>query len=80
MVRGNSELSAERIMKNVFHSAVDFHREAGFNDDVTILVVKCDFDGAYAPVGSQFAARAGAGVELSTNVEAAGLDRDTVTH
>jgi sigma-B regulation protein RsbU (phosphoserine phosphatase) len=70
VVRGNSELSAERIMKNVFQSAVGFHGEAGFTDDVTILVVKCDFDGAVASVGSEFTARAGAGVELSTNVEA----------
>jgi len=50
VVRGNSALSAERIMKNVFHSAVDFHGETGFNDDVTILVVKCNFDGADASV------------------------------
>jgi hypothetical protein len=24
----------------------DFRQEVGFNDDVTILVVKCNFDGA----------------------------------
>jgi hypothetical protein len=65
-------------MKNVFHSAVDFHRETGFNDDVTILVVKCDFDGVDALVGSEFVARARAGVELSTNVEASGLSSDIV--
>jgi len=67
VVRGNSALSAERIMKNVFHSAVDFHAELGFNDDVTILVVKCNFDGA-----DLFVERpdgAAANVELSTNVE-----------
>jgi len=80
LVRGNSELSAERIMKNVFDSAVDFHGEAGFDDDVTILVVKCDFDGVDAAVGSEFAARAGACSELSTNVEASGLTHNSVTH
>jgi len=52
-------------MKNVFHSAVDFHGELGFNDDVTILVVKCNFDGADAFVEAQQPAP----VELSTNVE-----------
>jgi serine phosphatase RsbU (regulator of sigma subunit) len=69
VLRGNSALSAERIMKNVFHSAVDFHEGIGFDDDVTILVVKCNFDGADAFVEAQRPERAGTAVELSTNVE-----------
>jgi serine phosphatase RsbU (regulator of sigma subunit) len=44
VVRGNSALSAERIMSNVYHSAIDFHEGVGFEDDLTILVVKCNFD------------------------------------
>ncbi len=41
----NASLSAEGLMKNIFSSTADFCREVGFNDDVTILVVKCNFDG-----------------------------------
>jgi hypothetical protein len=32
-------------MTDIFSSAADFCSGVGFNDDVTILVVKCDFDG-----------------------------------
>jgi len=61
---GEFRIVSRAIMKNVFHSAVDFHAELGFNDDVTILVVKCNFDGA-----DLFVERpdgAAANVELST--------------
>ena len=69
VVKGNSALSSERIMNNVFHAAVDFHGGASFNDDVTILVVKCDFEQPHAAVQIQ-PDGARATVELSTNVEA----------
>src|ERR1700731_242021 len=49
VVRRGSSLSAEGLMGDIFNSAAEFCNEAGFNDDVTILVVKCDFDGSAAP-------------------------------
>jgi phosphoserine phosphatase RsbU/P len=49
VVRRGSSLSAEGLMGDIFSSATEFCSEAGFNDDVTILVVKCDFDGSAAP-------------------------------
>jgi serine phosphatase RsbU (regulator of sigma subunit) len=42
VLRGSS-LSAEDLMTNVYNAAADFCGD-DFNDDVTILVVKCDFD------------------------------------
>jgi serine phosphatase RsbU (regulator of sigma subunit) len=42
----NASLSAEGLMRNIFSSTAEFCREVGFNDDVTILVVKCNFDGS----------------------------------
>jgi serine phosphatase RsbU (regulator of sigma subunit) len=45
VLRRSSSLSAERIMDEIIHAASDFHQGLGFNDDVTILVVKCNFDG-----------------------------------
>jgi hypothetical protein len=33
-------------MVDIFRNAAEFCNETGFNDDVTILVVKCDFDGS----------------------------------
>jgi serine phosphatase RsbU (regulator of sigma subunit) len=45
--RGRS-LSAEALMDEIFSSAENFSKEVGFSDDVTILVVKCDFDGSPA--------------------------------
>ena len=48
-VRRGSSLSAEGLMDDIFRSAANFCGEVGFNDDVTILVVKCDFDGSAAP-------------------------------
>ncbi len=46
VVRGGSSLSAEGLMTNIFSSAAEFCGGVAFNDDVTILVVKCDFDGS----------------------------------
>jgi serine phosphatase RsbU (regulator of sigma subunit) len=42
--RGAS-LSAEDLMTNIYKAAADFCAD-NFGDDVTILVVKCDFDGS----------------------------------
>ena len=44
VVRRGSSLSAEELTMDIFNSAADFCSEVGFNDDVTILVVKCHFD------------------------------------
>ncbi len=49
-VRQSSSLSAEGIMTNIYDAAADFCDD-DFNDDVTILVVKCIFDGS-STVGS----------------------------
>jgi serine phosphatase RsbU (regulator of sigma subunit) len=46
-VRGGSSLSAEDLMKGIYNAAADFCGD-DFNDDVTILVVKCEFDGSPA--------------------------------
>jgi phosphoserine phosphatase RsbU/P len=46
VVRRGSSLSAEGVMTDIFSSAANFCSEVGFNDDVTILVVKCNFDGS----------------------------------
>jgi sigma-B regulation protein RsbU (phosphoserine phosphatase) len=48
VVQDNSSLSAEVLMDEIFSSAANFSKELGFRDDVTILVVKCDFDGSSA--------------------------------
>ena len=42
-VRRGSSLSAEDLMKGIYNAAADFCGD-DFNDDVTILVVKCEFD------------------------------------
>jgi sigma-B regulation protein RsbU (phosphoserine phosphatase) len=44
-VRSSSSLPAEDLMVDIYNTAADFCGDT-FNDDVTILVVKCDFDGA----------------------------------
>ncbi len=44
VVQRGSSLSAEGLMSDIFNSAAEFCSEVGFNDDVTILVVKCNFD------------------------------------
>ena len=46
VVRRGSSLSAEGLMNDIFTSVANFCSEVGFNDDVTILVVKCNFDGS----------------------------------
>jgi serine phosphatase RsbU (regulator of sigma subunit) len=42
-VRCGSSRSSEELMTNIYNAAADFCGD-DFNDDVTILVVKCDFD------------------------------------
>jgi phosphoserine phosphatase RsbU/P len=49
-VCSGSSLSAQNLMINIYNAAADFCGD-DFNDDVTILVVKCDF-AASATVGS----------------------------
>jgi sigma-B regulation protein RsbU (phosphoserine phosphatase) len=44
-VRHGSLLSAEELMVNIYNAAADFCGDH-FNDDATILVVKCNFDGS----------------------------------
>jgi sigma-B regulation protein RsbU (phosphoserine phosphatase) len=46
VIRRSSTLTAEGLMSDIFTSAADFCGDVGFNDDVTILVVKCNFDGS----------------------------------
>jgi phosphoserine phosphatase RsbU/P len=46
IVQRGSSLSAEGLMDDIFSSAASFSKEVGFGDDVTILVVKCAFDGS----------------------------------
>ena len=48
-VRSGSSLSAEDLMSSIYNAAADFCGD-DFNDDVTILVVKCDFDGSSTPI------------------------------
>jgi sigma-B regulation protein RsbU (phosphoserine phosphatase) len=47
IVHRGSSLSAEDLMANIYNSAATFCGD-NFNDDVTILVVKCNFDGSSA--------------------------------
>ena len=49
VVRRGSSLPAEELLANIYNSAADFCGD-DFNDDVTILVVKCNFDGSTAVV------------------------------
>ncbi|HET6931513.1 MAG TPA: PP2C family protein-serine/threonine phosphatase [Candidatus Acidoferrum sp.] len=44
VLRGSS-LSAEGLMTSIYNASADFCGD-NFNDDVTILVVKCNFDGS----------------------------------
>jgi sigma-B regulation protein RsbU (phosphoserine phosphatase) len=43
VLRRGSSLSAEGLMSGIYNASADFCGDK-FNDDVTILVVKCDFD------------------------------------
>ena len=45
LIQRSYMLSADGLMNNILETATDFCREVGFNDDVTILVVKCNFNG-----------------------------------
>src|SRR5207302_1808000 len=45
VVRDGSSLSVEDLMTNIYNTAADFCGD-DFHDDVTILVVKCHFDGS----------------------------------
>jgi serine phosphatase RsbU (regulator of sigma subunit) len=47
VVERGASLSAEDLMANIYGAAADFCADK-FGDDVTILVVKCDFDGSPA--------------------------------
>jgi sigma-B regulation protein RsbU (phosphoserine phosphatase) len=48
VVRNGSSLSAEELTINIFNSAVNFCGDVGFRDDVTIVVVKCQFEASPA--------------------------------
>jgi sigma-B regulation protein RsbU (phosphoserine phosphatase) len=45
LIRQGHLLSADRLMDVILESVTDFCRDTGFNDDLTILVVKCNPDG-----------------------------------
>jgi serine phosphatase RsbU (regulator of sigma subunit) len=45
LIRHGHMLSADRLMNHILESVTDFCRDVGFNDDLTILVVKCNLDG-----------------------------------
>ena len=47
-VRNGSSLSPEDLMSSIYNAAADFCGD-DFNDDITILVVKCDFDSSSTP-------------------------------
>jgi serine phosphatase RsbU (regulator of sigma subunit) len=47
-VRSGSSMSAEDLMTSIYNAAADFCSD-DFNDDVTILVVKCNFDRSSTP-------------------------------
>jgi sigma-B regulation protein RsbU (phosphoserine phosphatase) len=47
-VRSGSSLSAENLLSNIYNAVADFCGD-DFDDDVTILVVKCNFDSASTP-------------------------------
>jgi phosphoserine phosphatase RsbU/P len=44
LIRGGHTLSADGLMNHIVESVTDFSRDVGFDDDVTILVVKFSFD------------------------------------
>jgi len=48
VVQRGASLSAQELMDDIFSNAANFSKDLGFSDDVTILVVKCDFDGSAA--------------------------------
>jgi serine phosphatase RsbU (regulator of sigma subunit) len=44
LIRSGHTLSADGLMNHIVESVADFSRDLGFDDDVTILVVKFNFD------------------------------------
>src|SRR5712664_1560834 len=46
VVRDGSSLTAEELTINIFSSAANFCGDVGFHDDVTVVVIKCQFDGS----------------------------------
>jgi sigma-B regulation protein RsbU (phosphoserine phosphatase) len=46
LVQRGSSSSAEALMTDIFRNVANFCSGVGFNDDVTVLVVKCNFDGS----------------------------------
>ena len=46
LIRRGSMLSADALMNDILENVTAFSQGVGFKDDVTILVVKCSFDGA----------------------------------
>jgi serine phosphatase RsbU (regulator of sigma subunit) len=48
IVQHGSSSSAEALMTDIFDNVESFCSGVGFNDDVTVLVVKCNFDGLSA--------------------------------
>jgi len=48
LVQRGSSSSAEALMTDIFDNVASFCSGVGFNDDVTVLVVKCNFDGLSA--------------------------------
>jgi len=46
LIRRGCSLSAEELADNIFQTAKDFCQGAAFNDDATVLIVKCNFDDA----------------------------------
>jgi sigma-B regulation protein RsbU (phosphoserine phosphatase) len=45
LVQRGSSSSAEALMTDIFDTVANFCSGVGFNDDATVLVVKCNFDG-----------------------------------
>ena len=45
LIRRGHMLSADRLMNYILESVTDFCRDVGFNDDLTILVVKSSLHG-----------------------------------
>jgi serine phosphatase RsbU (regulator of sigma subunit) len=48
VIQSGSSLTAEALMNDIFSSAANFSKDVGFSDDVTVLVVKCGFEGSPA--------------------------------
>jgi sigma-B regulation protein RsbU (phosphoserine phosphatase) len=48
VVRNSASLSAQELIISIFNSAANFCGDVGFRDDVTIVVVKCQFEDSLA--------------------------------